>query len=242
MLKKLWNFLIAVMAFLWVSLMAVTEALPADQLQGIQVNGWIAFLMWIGFMFLIVKKQPLVSCMISTAACLAFRWTDYGLNNLVDFSALLARMIMYMIIIGMAYCILKAVIKGGSRNTNRANIWGVPIKDHLMNKDNGWESSGDNTRWDYGYDDDRDHKGDIADYMIDPEDVGSKLVSGSEAYWEYREAAEAIYWEFVNARTVDSRRYYKARGDELKHSLIIRYGTHDRTVNSLIDQFLDLRV
>lgn len=50
MLKKLWNFLMAVMAFLWVSLMAVTETLPADQLQGIQVNSWIAFLMWVGLM------------------------------------------------------------------------------------------------------------------------------------------------------------------------------------------------
>lgn len=241
MLKKLWNFLMSVMAFLWVSLMAVIETLPADQLQGIQVNGWIAFLMWVGLMMLIIKKQPLVACMLSTAACLAFRWTDQGLNNLTDFSALLARMIMYMVIIGMAYWILKAVIKGGSRNTNRANIWEAPIKGHLTNEDNGWESSRDNTIWDYGYDDDWDDKGDIDDYTIDPEDRGPKLVSGSEEYWKYKEVAEAIYWEFVNARTVDSRRYYKARGDELKHSLIIRYGTEDSTVNSLINQFLDLR-
>ena len=101
---------------------------------------------------------------------LAFRWTDQGLNNLTDFSALLARMIMYMIIIGMAYWILKAVIKDGSRNTNRANIWEAPIKGHLTNEDNGRESSRDNTICDYGYDDDWDDKGDIDDYTIDPED------------------------------------------------------------------------
>ena len=62
------------------------------------------------------------------------------------------------------------MIKDGSRNTNRANIWEAPIKDPLTNEDNGWESSRDNTIWGYGYDEDWDDKGDIDDYTMDPED------------------------------------------------------------------------
>lgn len=68
------------------------------------------------------------------------------------------------------------------------------------------------------------------------------LRNGSDEYWAYRDSAEKIYWAFCEARTVDQRRYYKERGEELKTRLFIEYGYNDESVKSICERFLDLRV
>lgn len=35
------------------------------------------------------------------------------------------------------------------------------------------------------------------------------LINGSDEYWEYKDTAEKIYWDFCEARTTDARRMYK---------------------------------
>ena len=40
--------------------------------------------MWVGLMMLIIKKQPLVACMLSTAACPNDYVYDYNWNGLLD--------------------------------------------------------------------------------------------------------------------------------------------------------------
>ena len=68
------------------------------------------------------------------------------------------------------------------------------------------------------------------------------LINGSDEYWEYKDTAEKIYWDFCEARTTDARRMYKQEGEALKRKMISKYGADDESVKTIIERFLDLRV
>ena len=65
------------------------------------------------------------------------------------------------------------------------------------------------------------------------------LINGSDEYWEYKDTAEKIYWDFCEARTTDARRMYKQEGEALKRKMISKYGADDESVKTIIERFLD---
>ena len=67
--------------------------------------------------------------------------------------------------------------------------------------------------------------------------IRSKLINGSDEYWEYKDTAEKIYWDFCEARTTDARRMYKQEGEALKRKMISKYGADDESVKTIIERF-----
>ena len=52
---------------------------------------------------------------------------------------------------------------------------------------------------------------DYSNSVNEEKDYG--LINGSDEYWEYKDAAEKIYWDFCEARTTDARRMHKREGE-----------------------------
>lgn len=78
--EKLKKIFVGFMSFLVVSLMASYSIMPKEA-GGIELNGLIALLLWIVFIFLIVKGHPFISGLFSVATYIALKIFKFGIES-----------------------------------------------------------------------------------------------------------------------------------------------------------------
>lgn len=223
MLKKIKTILFGLFGIIWISLMCSLMAAPHD-IGGAEFNGILSFLFWIILFFIIIKNHVLLAVILSTAVMAGIDISKFGWGKLPYIAEELGTAAGMLLIGFMTYKLAfgERLDESGSGKRRRKDTTTVR-KNYQEN--NSYEDS-------YDYTDRVDHT---------PKSKPG-LRNGSDEYWAYRDSAEKIYWVFCEARTVDQRRYYKERGEELKTRLFIEYGYNDESVKSICERFLDLRV
>lgn len=246
MIEKIKNVLYGFFATMWVTMVCLFMPMERE-IGGAECNIFVAILLWVIFMYLIIKKHRVISCVLSTVLVIVLRIKKFGVGDLSEVSDLLYQIIFYGV---MAFIFYKIFFETGTEK---------PAK-RQKQKYTKEKSSGRKTQYrksyedSYSYDDDINTQGSGKTYFREEykEDYGydrneerrqgPKLENGSDEYWSYRNAAEGIYYDFCEARTTDERRYHKKRGEHLKTMLLSEYGYNDECVKSICERFLDLRV
>lgn len=218
MLEKIKMFLYRLFGIIWVTLMCSFMAAPHD-IGGTEFNGILSFLFWILLFYIIIKKRVLIAGILSTVVMAGISISKFGWGKLPYVAEELGSALV-MLFIG--YMLYKLVFG------ERLDKMGEDEKRHRKDTSTIRKNHQRNFSYDPKY-----------DYTTASE---PGLRNGSDEYWAYRDSAEQIYRAFCDARTVDQRRYYKERGEELKTRLFIEYGYNDESVKSICERFLDLRV
>lgn len=78
MFEKIKRGFITFFSCIWVTAMAFMMA-NSNDMDGAEVNARIAALCWAVFIFIIIKRHPVVSCVISFVAVLIARFAKFGL-------------------------------------------------------------------------------------------------------------------------------------------------------------------
>lgn len=221
MFEKIKTFVCGFLGIVWVSCMCTFMAGPGD-LGGAELNGFFAFLIWLVLMIVVVKKHAIVAGVLSTVLLFGLRVHSFGIGDTSKISYVLTMVLgtplMYFILWKLLF----------PKNPERKKLTSqVCQKSNNMSYD--YEKN-------YDYEESYDSRNSYDNY----EDTS--LRNGSDEYWDYWNEAEQIYNAFCDARTTDERRYYKKVGDNLRYQLFARYGRDDKSVKSICERFLDLRV
>lgn len=217
MLDKIKTIFCSFFGIMWISFICCLLAAPHD-IGGAEFNGILSFLFWVMLFYIIIKKHVLVAGVLSTVVVTGISISKFGWGKLPYVAKELGSAAVMFLIGFMIY----KLIFGERLNESGS------VKRYRENKETVRKKYKEN----YSYEDRYDH--------VAASEPG--LVNGSDEYWEYRDAAERIYWDFCEARTVERRRYYKERGEALKTRLYTEYGYNDESVKSICERFLDLRV
>lgn len=215
MIKKIKAVLGRIFGIIWITLICSLMASPHDDMGGAEVNGVFCILFWVLLLYIIIRKHTLLAEIVSTVVMFVISIKKFGWGKLPYLGEALGMAIGYIV---LAYMLYKLVF-GDKLTDNSQRRKNKPI----MKKEFQQEHPHEDSQRDY-------------------ERMEPKLINGSDEYWAYRDAAEKIYWAFCESRTVDQRRYYKRRGEELKTRLFTDYGYNDESVKSICERFLDLRV
>lgn len=221
MINKIKLFFMSFFSIMWVSAIAAVLFGPGD-VGGADVNGFLVILLWILFVYIVIKKHPLIACVACTVLYFVIRIRKYGID---DTSGATGQLIIY----GILFFGVCKFLFGSTRSDmgNRVEVQKQRSRQNKVNEDLRYDQVENDS---FYYERDREEYG------------GPKLVSGSDEYWEYKEAAEAIYRDFCDSNSITQRRYHKQRGEKLKIKLLSEYGAKDECVRTIIDNFLDLRV
>ena len=221
MLKGIKEIFIGFCGFLWVTLVATLMANTRD-IGGAEISGFLAFLLWIVFAFLIVKNHTIISCILSTSILLVAKISKFGMDGAAFNIEALAQLIGFCVVGFLLYKLFLGNSYDSSKNSDRRVVESNYERSSIVASDQY---------------DNRSYQD-----VQNVEKVSPQLASGSNEYWEYENAAESIYRDFCHARNTDERRYHKSRGDKLKIMLLSEYGSQDQCVRYIIDTYLDLRV
>ncbi|EET58986.1 hypothetical protein BRYFOR_09092 [Marvinbryantia formatexigens DSM 14469] len=206
---------------------AVILACPGEA-GGAEINGFLALLLWILFVYLIIKKHVAISCILSTILAFGIRIYKFGMGDMSGVSETITQVICWGVLLFIFY---KLFFGNADRDTDKTAY--QSRKPQRKKDTSGYYEEDDYSSY-YEAEEDSSYER--------HKDIGPKLKNGSEEYWEYKNAAEAIYRDFCNADNITERRHHKKRGDKLKATLISEYGAKDECVKSIINNFLDLRV
>ena len=254
-LNKIKNGFILFFCIIWISMIASFMAMSGAE-GGAEVNGFLCFIFWIICIFFAVKqKHPVAASVISTVVMFGIRVYKFGIG---DVSIVTLPILQLLVTLIAGYLIYRAIVPGQkTRETRKTNTYQRQTQKPKQKYDSGWSSPSYESDYedDYGddYNDDYEEKpkskmnrreerrtSDYSNSVNEEKDYG--LINGSDEYWEYKDAAEKIYWDFCEARTTDARRMYKREGETLKRKMISKYGADDESVKTIIERFLDLRV
>ena len=210
--NKLKSFFIGGFAVIWVTMIAFFFAGDRSD-GGAELNGFISFLLWIFFVFLIIKGKAILSGAGSVILLLVIKGMKFGAED-VQWAINGVYYIIAFGIVGLAA--YGALFKGHSGSGSGSRRPERSVKQKQSAYDDSYE--------DYGQ----------------QQETG--LTNGSDEYWTYRDQAEMYYHAFCDARTVDERRSIKRQADRLYARLCADYGKNDESVRSIYERFLDLRL
>lgn len=214
---------------------------------GAEVNGFLCFIFWIIFIcFAVKKKHPVIASVISTVVMFGIRVYKFGIG---DVSVVAWPIMEVLVTLGTIYLVYRAIVP--DQKTRETNTYQRQTRKPKQKYDSGWSSTSYESDYEDDYNDDYEEKltvnrreerrtSDYSNSANEEKDYG--LINGSDKFWEYKDAAEKIYWDFCEARTTDARRMYNQEGEALKRKMISKYGADDESVKTIIERFLDLRV
>lgn len=251
--NKIKNGFIMFFCIIWISMIALFMAMSEAE-GGAEVNGFLCFIFWIICIFFAVKKKhPVAASVISTVVMLGIRVYKFGIG---DVSIVTLPILQALVTLIAGYLIYRAIVpdqktRGIRKTTTYQRQTQKPKQKY--NSDWSFPSYGNDYEDDYedDYNNDYEEKPKVkrreerrtSDYSNSVnEEKKYGLINGSDEYWEYKDTAEKIYWDFCEARTTDARRMYKQEGEALKRKMISKYGADDESVKTIIERFLDLRV
>lgn len=251
--NKIKNGFIMFFCIIWISMIASFMAVSRAE-GGAEVNGFLCFIFWIICVFLAVKKtHPVIISVISTVVMLGIRVYKFGIG---DISIVAWPIMEVLVTVGTLYLVYRAIVPDQkTRGTRKTTTYQQQTQKTKQKYNSDWSSPsyGNDYEDDYedDYNDDYEKKPKVnrrevrrtSDYSNSVnEEKRYGLINGSDEYWEYKDTAEKIYWDFCEARTTDARRMYKQEGETLKRKMISKYGADDESVKTIIERFLDLRV
>lgn len=81
MLRKLKNGFIGLMCIVWVTLVWLIAPMDYSDLGGAELNGFLAFILWIVSMYLIIKVNAIIPAVGSTVILLIIRISKFGISD-----------------------------------------------------------------------------------------------------------------------------------------------------------------